>query len=238
MSHACSTCGKHIWRREGQCRACWLAEHPHFERTCEVCGKPFKTLAYFVDRGQGRFCSASCRGKTRAAYLNAVRRPAESNPGWFQKGQNAGQNSPKWTAPLEFTCLHCKSKFYRKPWATKQEGRTNQFCSPKCRGQYRAEHLSGPDSPMWVGGPKTYRGRSWNEARRLVVDRQGGKCAKCGREVGPSLPVHHIRPFRDFTAPEEANAPANLVGLCQSCHLRIEYGSLSLSPHLPSPTPG
>jgi predicted HNH restriction endonuclease len=36
------------------------------------------------------------------------------------------------------------------------------------------------------------------------------------------LPVHHIKPFREFDHPEEANKPENLIGLCQSCHMKRE----------------
>lgn len=43
------------------------------------------------------------------------------------------------------------------------------------------------------------------------------------RHVGKSLPVHHVKPFREFRTVEQANARSNLVGLCQSCHMRREH---------------
>ena len=98
----------------------------------------------------------------------------------------------------------------------------NLYCSKSCRSEHRRVALSGPNAPVWVGGPKTYRGRDWQRTRMRVVIEQCGHCAHCSTFVGRSLPVNHIRPFREFQAPEEANRRENLIGLCQPCHMRAE----------------
>ncbi len=40
------------------------------------------------------------------------------------------------------------------------------------------------------------------------------------------MPVHHKRPFRLFWFASEANRRSNLVGLCQSCHMKIERNAI------------
>jgi 5-methylcytosine-specific restriction protein A len=82
---------------------------------------------------------------------------------------------------------------------------------------------SGEKSPFWVGGETTYRGKGWVEARLSAVERDKGVCQSCGKVVGRSISVHHIKPFRLFDNIKDANALDNLICLCQSCHMRIEY---------------
>jgi predicted HNH restriction endonuclease len=47
--------------------------------------------------------------------------------------------------------------------------------------------------------------------------------------------VHHIRPFREFRDSAEANQRENLIGLCQSCHMKTEpriKGQSALQPQV------
>lgn len=131
-----------------------------------------------------------------------------------------GQDNPRWVAPLQFTCRHCGAAFERKPWQVR--GSSPTYCSTTCRNDYRRQHEAGERSPFYVGGQKTYRGRGWQAIRAAVVAEQGGRCARCRKFVGKSLPVNHVIPFRYFDTAEAANARTNLVGLCQSCHMKAE----------------
>ena len=63
--------------------------------------------------------------------------------------------------------------------------------------------------------------RSWHEpgaqqVRARVLDRDGGRCVRCGATEG--LEVHHLVAAADGGP----TTPANLVVLCLDCHLRAE----------------
>lgn len=190
--------------------------------TCEQCGNRFELLECQTKRGRGRFCSRSCQARAKIERLNATRKPARENLGWFTRERVIGSNNPRWVKPEEFVCLNCAKPFNRKTWVIKQNGNKAPFCSSQCRSQYSKTHLSGENSPLWKGGELSYRGRNWRRIRLIVVERQAGCCAHCGKYLGKSLPVHHIKPFRQFQSAEEANSIANLIGLCQSCHMKLE----------------
>lgn len=213
---------------------CSLAHASYFaytfrmiEKTCEVCQSAFRVKPYRAKRA--RFCSMSCRSKWQAeTFLNAApkthlignkfragKRPANA----FRSEDVRGSAHIRWQDGLALTCEHCGAPFNQKPWLARQNG-VARFCSTKCAGKAKPK---GENAPDWVGGPRTYRGRGWLAARAAVVQDQGGDCAECGEHVGKSLPVHHIKPFRLFNSAESANARKNLVGLCQSCHMRHEY---------------
>lgn len=172
-----------------------------------------------------RFCSRQCLGVENAKRVNEIRRPPKSYADKLRAanlGKRTGRDNERWVEPVVLTCDFCGGTYERKPNRAHRPSKY-RYCSRQCRNEHRRTQLSGEGAPDWVGGPKTYRGRGWRDARMVIVERQRGCCADCGRHVGKSLPVHHIRPFRDFVSAEEANAPRNLIGLCQSCHMRHEY---------------
>lgn len=85
--------------------------------------------------------------------------------------------------------------------------------------------------------PNDY-GPNWQQARRVVLARDGHRCRMCGAEAAPGqgLHVHHIRPFREFGYIPglneqylEANQPNNLITLCPSCHRQAEAGQQARS---------
>ena len=57
--------------------------------------------------------------------------------------------------------------------------------------------------------------------RRLILDRSGGVCERCG--VRPVEALHHRRP-RGMSGSRRAdtNTPANCLASCNECHLYIE----------------
>lgn len=174
-----------------------------------------------------RFCSQKCLGIENAKRMNEIRKPALFNPSWFKSEDVVGDKNPKWTEGVMMTCKHCNSSFSRKPWYIKIPGYKGDFCSVACRDGYKAEHLSGENSPMWVGGITTYRGKGWVAARMLAVERDQGSCQQCGKVVGVSIPVHHVRPFRLFETAAEANQLQNLMCLCQPCHMAVESQAMA-----------
>jgi 5-methylcytosine-specific restriction endonuclease McrA len=126
-----------------------------------------------------------------------------------------------------YECSYCGNQFEIKPWVERQNKSKSgmRFCSKKCNMAYRSKYLSGENSPLWVGGITTYRGKGWIAARNAAVKRDNGTCQECGKIVGKSIPVHHINPFRNYNSAQEANSLDNLVCLCQSCHMKIEHSS-------------
>lgn len=188
---------------------------------CEVCGAARELPVYRVRVGKGRWCSRACRGRAMVAGMNEKR----PSPKLYAKPPiHRGTDNNKWKGGgTTCTCKHCGQQFKRDTYLLGgKSGHTGDYCSKACRNEYRRLYESGERSPFWVGGPNTYRGRDWRRARMAVVTDQAGVCAECRRFVGDSLPVHHIRPYREFESYEQANERSNLIGLCQSCHMKRE----------------
>jgi len=201
------------------------------EKRCELCGKPYRVKPHRAKTSH--FCSRSCGAK----YHLTVCRPGKYRP--FQKGnQHAkgrhtsgcftservrGRNNVNWVEKLKFVCSFCQKEFERPPHIAYKVGVTNEFCSTRCRSRYRSVYKSGPNAPDWKGGKTTYRGEDWPFARAIVIIDQKGEGKHCGKFLGKRMPVHHIVPFRMFATSQEANQRANLIGLCQKCHMKEEY---------------
>ena len=196
-------------------------------KTCEICGKPFQVKPYRASTA--RFCSYRCSGKWHAEQRLAhapkpwaaaiLDRHRHKSPTKFTSETARGSNNPRWVDGIAFICECCGRIFTAKPWLVRQNG-PPRFCSRSCfelSGVFR-----GTKSPRWVGGPMSYRGRDWRAARRRAVARDKGTCQRCETVIGPSIPVHHIRPFREFASAKEANALDNLVCLCSRCHAQQE----------------
>ena len=132
-----------------------------------------------------------------------------------------------------YNCHQCRNDFEIKPWIARQNKTKSgfRFCSKKCHSSYMSKNKSGENSPHWVGGITTYRGKGWLDARMIAVNRDGGTCQDCGAYIGNSISVHHITPFRLFESAQKANLPENLICLCQSCHMKQERAAdYSLQP--------
>jgi len=194
---------------------------------CVECGTSYWVKPY--RRPTSKFCSFECGGRFRARetlnvgpkdYMrgNTLRkglRPANA----FTSEQVTGADNPRWQEGLPMVCDHCGAAFNQKPWLARQNGRA-KFCGRNCFE--KSGCFVGVRSSSYVGGPTTFRGKGWPVARAQVVAEQNGCCDCCGRDVGKSLPIHHRKPFREFATAEEANQRSNLVGLCQSCHMKEE----------------
>ena len=66
-------------------------------------------------------------------------------------------------------------------------------------------------------------GKEWNNIKQTVRERDKNICQNCGK-IGTSinLDVHHIKPFKSFDDPKQANQLENLITLCKQCHSQAE----------------
>ena len=72
-------------------------------------------------------------------------------------------------------------------------------------------------------GKKNYYGKDWDEIKNQVKQRDHYTCQNCGKfESSVSFDVHHIKPFKSFSNPKEANRMENLITLCKQCHRNAE----------------
>lgn len=66
-------------------------------------------------------------------------------------------------------------------------------------------------------------GKDWQMITEQVKQRDHNICQNCGKfETKPAFDVHHIKPFKAFSDPKEANRMENLVTLCRQCHRNAE----------------
>jgi hypothetical protein len=81
---------------------------------------------------------------------------------------------------------------------------------------------TGPSNPRYVDGSsperqRVYSSAQWTVVARDVLERDGHKCLRCS--AGRKLVFHHVRPWAGN--PEHRLNPANIVTLCQKCHLWV-----------------
>lgn len=107
-------------------------------------------------------------------------------------------------------------------WRARIEG--HRVPPPAWRGRSRGR--AGSLNASWKGGvtperQRLYRSMEWRRLVASVFERDGYHCARCGepKRGKGSLHAHHVRPWADH--PALRMDPANLVTLCQSCHLWV-----------------
>ena len=75
---------------------------------------------------------------------------------------------------------------------------------------------------LWLSDKNDY-GDKWKEIQVIVRKRDQFRCQACGAsETNKTHHVHHLKPFRLFNSPIEANHLSNLITLCPKCHMRVE----------------
>lgn len=209
-----------------------LAHRNRVQKNCKQCGANFEVRAYRKDEAE--FCSKSCNAKYYAhqkdfgSMGNTFEKGNQLRKGLkptnaFKSEDVSGSNNPQWKPPTTRVCEMCGDSFEIPHWRLNEKTHKGRFCSIECRAAYQKQYQSGENNPRYVGGVKTSRGRGWKKIRLIIILKQGGKCAHCGKFVGFSLPIHHIIPFRVFDDPKEANELNNLIGLCQPCHMKEEH---------------
>lgn len=74
-----------------------------------------------------------------------------------------------------------------------------------------------PKERPWLGDERDRSG--FKDQRIKALERDDWTCMDCGANLSDVQPeVHHIKPVRYFSNPNEANKLNNLVSLCASCH--------------------
>lgn len=198
---------------------------------CIECGKEYFKTSWHI--GKTKYCSRRCLGIHRfknnpklfgdLSHLNGNQfRKGKRPTNAFTSEQVSGENSLNWVESIKFNCIRCGKDFFKKPWEANNKQTTNEFCSFTCKCEFYKSNLSGENSPFYTGGETTYRGKNWLKARKLAIERDCGKCQDCHIYIGNSIPVHHIKPFREFSSDIEANHIDNLICYCQSCHMKHE----------------
>lgn len=79
---------------------------------------------------------------------------------------------------------------------------------PTPGGSYCARHKPQEGSRAWRGGST----RAWRKLREQALERDGGRCVRCGRT--DQLTVHHRVPL----AEGDTMDLDGLTTLCQDCH--------------------
>ena len=200
---------------------------------CKDCGKDFTVPNYRSKTA--KYCSKQCHGRWTANHREYDGSHAIGNK-WRQgippanKGKTSPQKGKRVTEYIKCKCGYCGDTFERVPWIHNQSeaSQYGRFCNSVCRNKFISEKKSGENSHLFVGGVNTYRGRSWTNARKKAVIRDGGTCQECSDMIGDSISVHHIKPFRFFDSEKEANHIDNLKCLCQSCHMKQEWDFLRI----------
>lgn len=71
--------------------------------------------------------------------------------------------------------------------------------------------------PTWVwDGRGDIGGKIWKRFRRMVFERDGYRCRKCGDTERRNLRCHHIKPVKQF--PNLYYDIDNALSLCEQCH--------------------
>lgn len=176
------------------------------EYKCYICNESFQRLDSKAKNNNKQFCSRECVNE------------------W--KSQLTGEDAFAWKDKSPVSCEWCGKEFFVKPF--KEKNQDNFFCDiENCFSRWWMENYSGKNAPTWRGGYKDYYGESWNEQRMNALNRDDFKCKKCSveqKDLDEELSVHHIEPFRNFDESSEANKLENLVSLCRSCHMKVEWG--------------
>ena len=222
--HSCAQCGKQVIVTPSKDRSgkrcekvfCSRGCYDQFrinianERTrkCDNCGKNY--VPRYGRHGGDRFCSSECRNLgMKAEPRHCV-------------------CCDTWMTPIKF--MPATGKFISN---TKGKVCSHECCiewikqNPVRKAKISAA-FQGSKHPNWRGGPLVIQHQSaWARLASSIRDRDGHKCKKCGKpESGngrKALEVHHIVPRRECLSVEIANHPDNLISLCTSCHMLVEW---------------
>lgn len=201
----------------------WYGYLVRLTKTCPTCGVEFSGPASWMIKR--RYCSLSCnRTATR------VEKVCPSCGRAFVVARSLGD-----------AYVHCSKACQRRSvsYVCEQCGRTHsvqpsvgkkRFCSDACRLAWFSTHFRGDKSPHWQGGVPPYYGPNWKQQRNAARRRDNQTCQHCGRVWQPPerrFDVAHLTPSRLFEVGRhrEANALANLITLCRTCHLRFDHGN-------------
>lgn len=196
-------------------------------RFCATCGKEInRPVSQVVDVKYGAvYCSRAChyQGRSQGLTKRVVSRPyvyTETS----KAAMLAASRRPKGKRVFHSkTCCNCKSLFDDLNNRIRKSGLI--FCSLACCNSYR----KGEYNPAWRGGHPKYYGPDWRPARLVARRRDNYTCRRCGKHTKRAPDVHHIKPVSSFENVNDANYLENLVCLCHTCHMIVEWHGIDFS---------
>lgn len=197
---------------------------------CATCGVEVQKHPSQIARSHhgSTFCSRACHYAGRS--IGVTRRVVTKPYTYSEAGKSAMvASSSKPRGQRSFhpsTCANC-SKSFDDPGDGRPRASGLKFCSLDCCNAFR----KGDKNPAWRGGHPGYYGPDWRPIRRAARDRDGHKCRRC---AAPSPPgkfhdVHHVAPVSSFENPNDANTMENVVTLCHSCHMHVEWRGIDFA---------
>lgn len=202
----------------------------YFVKTCEFCGQEFQVDSQHKKR---KFCSEECIKKKREASkpkyycqrcgqeitykTNRHYKRVYCDDCWpLAKSENQRNR-------IETTCGWCGKPLQVIP--ANYKANEKNYCNVNCMALDYRQRFAGENSPAWKGGKKHYGGH-WDKQAAKARERDDHECQLCGisekdHRDGRKLDVHHIKSYRDFKDPIQANRLGNLVSLCSQCHRYI-----------------
>lgn len=201
---------------------------PKTTHPCGVCGTLVERTASKLKRSKhGVFCSRAChyKGRSTGATKRVVTRPYVLTEAG-NEGRRRGAAKLRGVRVLRpLLCANCGTTFQDPKWGRLRKSGLH-FCSLACCNAFR----KGANNPAWQGGHPKYYGPDWRPAQRAARARDGRTCRRC-KVVShrKALDVHHIKPVRTFTTPNDAHDLANLVCLCPSCHHTVEHRGIDFA---------
>ena len=182
-------------------------------RICMNCNRPYRPK-----KRQQEYCLPRCHQSARAA-------------GWVP---------PRPALPTAY-CAACGAVVQGMTWQRYSMNKTGRFfCCHRCQGEWRTEHFSGENHPLWRGGKcrKGYGTKYWDKQRQCALKRDSHTCQRCGitqEALETPLQVHHKIPSRLFQPVKLAHDLSNLITLCPTCHGIVQQDVSTCK--LPSSTP-
>lgn len=171
---------------------------------CQECDGEFEEWAY----RKPRFCSRLCASK----YSARQPRPGSRKPSIY----------------VTLDCTVCGKEYQTNIYQVRLRG--SSCCSRECVAKRQSVLKRGVGNPNYRGGTVGYRGPNWGRQSRMAAKRDGYICQICHQQLGRRLwdyAVHHIQAYRTFDGDyKSANQLSNLITLCRSCHMKVEFGGL------------
>lgn len=217
----CPTCGRTDFESERGMKCHHSIQHGEslLKDNCEVCGDEFRST-----QDNRKTCSTECMSEM---YQEKFK---DRDIDWGDKISEARRgvspDIPRRADIVDVECGYCEEDFSIIEW----EVQNRAYCSEECRKEALSEKFSGRGNPAWRHGDHVDSyGDGWGKIAKTVRERDG-ECVLCGSDGGPrALDVHHIIPIREYDEPEEANVMENLVSLCRSCHMKVEWGDATIN---------
>ena len=179
---------------------------------CFICGKEIVRQDIYFKKFNHFFCNPKCQGKYKRTLVGKI------SPHW-----NGGDITVK--------CAQCDNNLKRRKSVVEKSKTGRFFCNQKCAGIWKADNLTGSIVYNWDGGYKPYYGENWKKQRRKALERDNRTCKICKKtqkQLRKNPDVHHIIPFKKFGIEryKEANKLSNLICFCNSCHSKVENGTI------------